>query len=395
MDYYVILGVPSSATQQEIKAAYKKAALKYHPDRNPNSPWAEERFKQVNTAYQILSDPYKRQSYDALRSYQYIRKSQQQTTRPYQRPPYPRPPASYGNGRVYRKVSREENKRATIIAFSIVFVIGFITTTIMAYNRYQENQEKKAIIADNVILFEEAQASFSLGELTAAFRELEKLRKRSFVPPYMMEYREQKLNEIRDTAQMFFERENYAEASYYQKIYLDFAEYPSPEFLWNYGVTERETGNYIHAITIFSGIRSYVRESKVNQAIGDIYDRYLNDSVRAEEFYVRSAQALDKEYKGRYGDAYIFVISPGDIPDEHISIYRRQVELLLRNNHPDDAVGTAKWLSYMRPKDQQIFDLLCQCYIRTGQPNMACKAWKRAAQGGVAQAARQPEKYCP
>ena len=65
-DYYKILGVDRNANETDIKRAYRKLALKYHPDRNPNNPPAEEKFKEINEAYQVLSDPQKRARYDQL-----------------------------------------------------------------------------------------------------------------------------------------------------------------------------------------------------------------------------------------------------------------------------------------------------------------------------------------
>jgi len=65
-DYYKILGVDRSANKNEIKRVYRKLALKYHPDRNPDNPQAEEKFKEINEAYQVLSDPEKRARYDQL-----------------------------------------------------------------------------------------------------------------------------------------------------------------------------------------------------------------------------------------------------------------------------------------------------------------------------------------
>ncbi|AEB12245.1 molecular chaperone DnaJ [Marinithermus hydrothermalis] len=63
-DYYAILGVSRDASQDEIKRAYRKLALKYHPDKNPGDKEAEERFKEINEAYSVLSDPEKRAQYD-------------------------------------------------------------------------------------------------------------------------------------------------------------------------------------------------------------------------------------------------------------------------------------------------------------------------------------------
>lgn len=63
-DYYEVLGVSRSATADEIKKAYRQAALKYHPDRNRNDASAEEKFKEAAEAYEVLSDPQKRERYD-------------------------------------------------------------------------------------------------------------------------------------------------------------------------------------------------------------------------------------------------------------------------------------------------------------------------------------------
>ena len=63
-DYYDVLGVDSDASQDEIKKAYRKKAMQYHPDRNPDDPEAEQKFKQASEAYDVLSDPETRQRYD-------------------------------------------------------------------------------------------------------------------------------------------------------------------------------------------------------------------------------------------------------------------------------------------------------------------------------------------
>jgi curved DNA-binding protein len=67
-DYYKVLGVERNASEDDIRKAYRKLAMQYHPDRNPNDKQAEERFKEINEAYQVLSDPEKRTHYDRLGS---------------------------------------------------------------------------------------------------------------------------------------------------------------------------------------------------------------------------------------------------------------------------------------------------------------------------------------
>ena len=68
-DLYEILGVSKNASQSEIKSAYRKLAVKYHPDKNPGDKAAEEKFKKITAAYDVLSDETKRRQYDSYGSY--------------------------------------------------------------------------------------------------------------------------------------------------------------------------------------------------------------------------------------------------------------------------------------------------------------------------------------
>ena len=63
-DYYEVLGLSKGASEDEIKKAYRKSAMKYHPDRNPGDKEAEEKFKELGEAYEVLSDDDKRARYD-------------------------------------------------------------------------------------------------------------------------------------------------------------------------------------------------------------------------------------------------------------------------------------------------------------------------------------------
>ncbi len=67
-DYYASLGVSKTATEAEIKKAYKKKAMEYHPDKNAGDKKAEAKFKEINEAYQTLGDTAKRQNYDQFGS---------------------------------------------------------------------------------------------------------------------------------------------------------------------------------------------------------------------------------------------------------------------------------------------------------------------------------------
>ncbi len=77
-DYYKILGVSKGASSEEIKKAFRRLALKYHPDKNKGDKAAEERFKEINEAYAVLSDPEKRKQYDAFGNAEFQRRYSQE-----------------------------------------------------------------------------------------------------------------------------------------------------------------------------------------------------------------------------------------------------------------------------------------------------------------------------
>ena len=98
-DYYQIIGVPKNASEKDIKQAYRRLARKLHPDVNPNNKPAQEKFKEINEAYEVLSDPDKRKKYDTLganwKQYEQYQRAGGQG------------PFQYGQGQ-YRTVTPEE-----------------------------------------------------------------------------------------------------------------------------------------------------------------------------------------------------------------------------------------------------------------------------------------------
>jgi len=113
-DYYAVLGVPRSASEKEIRSAYRKLARKYHPDVNAGDKANEEKFKEINEAYEVLSDPEKRKRYDELgsrwREYEHWQQAGQPGSRgrPFDWGRYATA-AGRGNGQTgYRQINEEE-----------------------------------------------------------------------------------------------------------------------------------------------------------------------------------------------------------------------------------------------------------------------------------------------
>ena len=159
-DYYDILGVESTASAQEIRDAYKTMAKKYHPDKNVDNPYAEEVFKRINTAYQVLSDQQKRYQYDQSQIYQTVATTATSSETNYYRPnntgqaPYRnttrqsyktrriyRPKSKYRYAHIPKRVRRNLNILAGVVGLGVL-IFGFYIYDASRYyaarHRYQQ-----------------------------------------------------------------------------------------------------------------------------------------------------------------------------------------------------------------------------------------------------------------
>jgi curved DNA-binding protein CbpA len=156
INYYEILIINRNATEKQVKAAFKKLAVQFHPDKNPGNKNAEEKFKTINEAYQTLSDITKRDIYDQkLEHFLYSQKTDhaqttyhKQSTTEKQQPKAQYKPEDFSTqGKHYSGPYYDHNKRSSlnyVIAFTIIFIIatgallfGFMMNNIAATEHYK------------------------------------------------------------------------------------------------------------------------------------------------------------------------------------------------------------------------------------------------------------------
>ena len=158
--YYQILGVSEHASQAEIKIAFKQLAVKYHPDKNQSDPGMEELFKEVNHAYQILSNPYEKARYDIKLKYG--------TYQPNHTPSPPRyAPGRKGGRTQYSepKVNYRENWIATAYAWGFTFIVAIVIMGIVGIKNYFDEIKREELLAQRRLEFEDVKKLYASGQI--------------------------------------------------------------------------------------------------------------------------------------------------------------------------------------------------------------------------------------
>lgn len=172
---YDILGLTSEANQADIKSAYKKLAFQYHPDINPDNPVAEERFKQINGAYQVLSDESLRRNYDFMinqRAYDVSYQTQQYN---YAAAPQARP-FDYQNRPHHDPAKNLSKKQKKIINLASVGVSFFLVIALIFFGGFMNRFTGR-------LHFNKAIEYLKIGEESKAYQELTEALK--FYPNYL------------------------------------------------------------------------------------------------------------------------------------------------------------------------------------------------------------------
>ena len=220
-DHYQILGLSQTATAAQIRTAFKRLAMQYHPDRNPGNPMAEEIFKQVNEAYHILSDPLKKARYDS-RFYTYetqsstqaaeehwreIRRRQQQARRQYA-PPTEKKYTITGN---YFKVQG--------LAFLVFLVMSGISFGIVHTASFFFNQHKQSIHRKNQLKAQEVNALFGSGKIDEAITKITLLNQTEPGEYLFRNTHDSLVNELKRVAEQSFATRDFASALKYYEYF--------------------------------------------------------------------------------------------------------------------------------------------------------------------------------
>jgi curved DNA-binding protein CbpA len=396
-DYYHILGLPQTATAAQIRAAFKRLAMQYHPDRNPNNPIAEEIFKQVNEAYHILSDPLKKSRYDS-RFYTYetqsathaaeeyareMRRRQHQARRPYAQ----RTEKTYTITGNYFKVQG--------LAFLVFLVLSGISFGIVHLASFLFDRYEARIHHENILKAQEANTLFGAGKIDEAIGLINQLTKNAPMEFVFRDTRDSLIEEVGRMGGVNFTNRNYERALHYFQYYKKYQERGQSETLELIYICQFNIGQYHEALQSLKQLHSEKPWSlELIYRIATLNLDHLNNQQEAMFYLDLGEKTFRSNMTDIYGEAFMIMLDPKDIPDRYYEIFILKADTEISLNNYKEAEPDLELAIYLRPerpegyRSRAILNGLRQKY------QSACADLRKAKTLGANGIEELQAKYC-
>ncbi len=407
-NYYEILGVSSTSSEQEIKSAYKRLALKYHPDKNPGDLQAEEKFKEINNAYQVLSNPYRKAQYDILMTFSttnssttysgtgYTAAYATQTASPEEEPPKPK--AYYRRKpKTRRRYSKEKEEKIAMMwmagFLAAIFFVVFGAAGISSYKEKRAEEEryrqKMAIFGKAISYFEEKDYGSTLQELETIIRTLPAQRDQASV------FKQEVIQKLRIVSEEQYEKAVYEKALEHLLLLYQHETVHTNRDYSKIAYCYRKIGDYENAILMLKKVIENDEHNIVAYTtIGDIYCTDKGEYALGMEFYNKACNITINDYQQTHGSAFSMLVSPNVTPDSHYALYVARATAYHAIGQYKKAIEDLNWATFLRPQKAEAFALQGDSYQALGRRQKACAAWQEAAVLGSQEAVAQMNEFC-
>ena len=343
-NHYEILGIEYSANAVQIRAAYKRKAMLYHPDHNPSSKEAEELFKMVNEAYHTLSDPIKKARYDSLLNVDYA------TPTDYQR--------EINRMRFYQWQRMQQTQYYRIdkeyvriqgLAFLVFTVIaGFCFAVIHSAQYYSEQQQMARFLATTKAL-KQVDTLFTKGKYDEAFKTIYKLKKEDPLE-YRYNYaRDSLVHALRSMATSKFNNQDFAGAVEYYIILKNYEDPATFETIRQISFCQYYLGNYaeaLHALKQLHNQRPYNLE--LVYRIGMLNLEKLHNPQEALYYFSYGKKVFKENLTEVYGAAFEVIMDPVDAPDIYFDLFEARARANIELQNFEEAVTDCNWAVFLR-----------------------------------------------
>lgn len=396
-DYYQILGLPQTATSAQIRAAFKRLAMQYHPDRNPNNPIAEEIFKQVNEAYHVLSDPLKKSRYDS-RFYTYETQASTQAAEQYAREMRRR------QYQTRRQHAQKNEKTYTItgsyfkvqgLAFLVFLVLSGISFGIIHLASFLFDRYEAGIHHENVLKAREASALFSAGKIDEAISRIAILSDQAPMEFVFRDTRDSLIEETGRMAEVNFSGKNFEQALRYFQYYMKYQERGQSETLEKIYSCQYYLGQYEQALQSLKQLHSEKPWSlELIYRIAVLNLDYLKNTEEAMFYLDLGEKAFRNNMTDIYGEAFMVMLDPKDIPDRYFEIFILKAETEISLSDFKEAEPDLELAIYLRPQRPEGYRSRAILNGLRKKYSSACADLRKAKELGATGINELQVKYC-
>lgn len=389
-DYYEILAVDRTATQTQIRAAFKRMAMRYHPDRNPGNKDAEETFKIVNEAYHTLSDPEKKLRYDSRfywiseasnyaywqevrrRRYEHWKKSQENL---------------YRFDRNYFKIQG--------LAFLVFIIIAGFCFGIIHTTHYYVEREYREKQRSNTLLLKQVNGLFGQGRFDDALTMISVLEEKDPLEYRFGFARDSLVHTLRVLADSEFRDKDFNSAIAHYRVLKNYEHPVRFETLEKLSLCQYYLGDYMESLQTLKHLLLQQPSNPILiYQIGLINLEKLDDPEEALLYFTLGKTTFKENLAKIYGEAFQIVMNPADAPDIYYHIFQARAVTNLKLDNYEDAVTDCNWGILLRPYEGQSYYLRAEANIRQKAYRYVCDDLNKAVQLGIQHAQPLQRKYC-
>lgn len=380
INYYAILDIDQDASSTELRAAYKRQAMVYHPDRNAGDKDAEEQFKLVNEAYHVLSDPLKKAKYDAgLDPY-----SPNHFSDEYWREVKKRRYYAYRRAQTYTYRVDRDYYQVQALAFLVFILLSGLCFTIIHTVNYFIDLRQANHWRENSQHLKQVNALFDAGQFNEAFTLIKGLKQNEPLEFRFTFAQDSLLSELRVRAEHEFNTKNFEEASYYYSI-LGKEENPvRMETLQKIASCKYylgEFGESLHALKQLLNQQPWNLD--LLYQIATINMDNLGDKKEALNYLTMGKKLFKKNLSEVYGSAFEVVMDPTDVPDIYYYIFIARAKVNMDLNNYEEAVTDCNWAISLRKDIAEPYRMRAISKFRHARFRSGCEDLNRAAVLGL------------